>query len=147
MIYSEAKPGRIFIIRLEDGETVHEELERFARDHAVERAALTVVGGADKGSRLVVGPEDSRGFPINPMVHELYDAHEVTGVGTLFPDDEGTPVIHLHMACGREENTVTGCIREGVKVWHVMEVIMIELLNDSARRLPDRTTGFRLLVP
>jgi predicted DNA-binding protein with PD1-like motif len=147
MKYSEAKQGRIFVIRLEDGEIFHEEIERFARTHGIERALLNVVGGADKGSRLVVGPEESRTFPINPMEHELYDAHEVTGTGTLFPDDSGNPVVHLHMACGRGENTVTGCVRSGVKVWQVLEVILIELLGTKAARLPDKATGFKLLIP
>jgi predicted DNA-binding protein with PD1-like motif len=81
------------------------------------------------------------------MIHELYDAHEITGTGTIFPDDAGNPVLHLHMACGREENTVTGCIRNGVRVWHVMEVILIELLENTATRQPDPLTGFKLLVP
>ena len=147
MKFSEAKQGRTFVIRLEDGEIFHEEIERFAREHGIERAFLNVVGGADKASRLVVGPEDGRSLPINPMVHELYDVHEVTGTGTLFPDDAGNPVVHLHMACGREENTVTGCARSGVKVWQVMEVILVELLDTSARRMPDRATGFKLLIP
>jgi predicted DNA-binding protein with PD1-like motif len=147
MRYSEATRGRTFIIRLEDGEIFHEQIERFAREKGITRAFLNVVGGADKGSRLVVGPEESRAFPVNPMVHELYDVHEVTGTGTLFPDDEGNPVVHLHMACGRGENTVTGCVRSGVKVWHVLEVILVELINDTARRLPDKATGFKLLVP
>ncbi|HWR01165.1 MAG TPA: PPC domain-containing DNA-binding protein [Chlorobaculum sp.] len=147
MKFSEATQGRIFVIRLEDGEIFHEQIERFAMDHGIERAYLNVVGGADKGSRLVVGPEESRTLPINPMVHELYDAHEVTGTGTLFPDDTGKPVVHLHMACGREENTVTGCVRSGVRVWQVMEVILIELLGTKAARLPDKATGFKLLIP
>ncbi|NTU69028.1 MAG: DNA-binding protein [Chlorobiaceae bacterium] len=147
MKYSEATQGRIFIIRLEDGEIFHEVIEGFAREMGIERAFLNVVGGADKASRLVVGPEESRAFPVNPMVHELYDAHEIVGTGTLFPDDGGNPVVHLHMACGREENTVTGCVRSGVKVWHVMEVILVELLNATARRLPDKATGFNLLIP
>ena len=147
MRYSEAAQGRIFIIRLEDGEIFHEVIERFAREKGIERGFLNVVGGADKGSRLVVGPEESRAYPVNPMVHELYDAHEIVGTGTLFPDDEGNPVVHLHMACGREENTVTGCVRSGVKVWHVMEVILVELLGSTARRLPDKATGFKLLIP
>jgi predicted DNA-binding protein with PD1-like motif len=51
------------------------------------------------------------------------------------------------MACGREENTVTGCVRNGVKVWHVMEVILAELLDSTAQRLLDKATGFKLLVP
>jgi predicted DNA-binding protein with PD1-like motif len=147
MKYSEATQGRIFVIRLEDGEIFHEQIEQFAKAHGIERAYLNVVGGADKGSRLVVGPEESRTFPINPMVHELYDAHEISGTGTLFPDDAGNLVVHLHMACGREENTVTGCVRSGVRVWQVMEVILIELLGTRATRMPDNATGFKLLIP
>jgi len=147
MRYSEAQQGRTFIIRLDDGEIVHETLERFAAEKDVRAAALLILGGADKGSRLVVGPRESRGNPVMPMQHELYEAHEVTGTGTIFPDEDGVPLLHMHMACGREENTVTGCIREGVRVWHVMEVIMFELTGTSAARRPDPEIGFKLLEP
>ncbi len=147
MQYSEAQQGRVFIIRLEDGDIVHEKLERFARDHAFTRASFIAVGGADKGSLLVVGPEEGRSRPVIPMTHELHDVHEITGTGTIFPDEQGNPILHAHFACGREENTVTGCIRNGVKVWHVMEVIMTELLNNSATRKLDPQTGFKLLAP
>jgi len=34
-----------------------------------------------------------------------------------------------------------------VKIWQVCEVILIELLNTSARRVPDPETGFELLQP
>lgn len=147
MKYSEAKQGRVFVIRLEDGEIVHEIIEQFVKDHAIQRAALFAVGGADKGSMLVVGPEESRSNPVNPMTLELYDAHEITGTGTLFPDDKGNPVLHMHIACGREENTITGCIRNGVKVWQVMEIILTELLDNQATRQYDPNTGFKLLEP
>lgn len=147
MLYSEAKQGRTFIIRLEDGEIVHETLEKFAADRGIRAAAIIVLGGADKGSKLIVGPQQSRAVPVMPMQHELYEAHEVTGTGTIFPDDEGNPVLHLHMSCGREENTVTGCVREGVKVWHIMEVILFEIIGTTATRKPDPEIGFKLLVP
>ena len=147
MKYSEARQGRVFIIRLEDGEIVHHQIEQFAKDQDIGRASLIVIGSADKGSLLVVGPENSRSHPINPMTHELYDAHEITGAGTIFPDDEGNPILHMHMACGREENTVTGCVRTGVKVWYVMEIILTELLDNNATRLLDQHTGFKLLIP
>ena len=147
MLYSEAKQGRTFIIRLEDGETVHETLEQFAVDRDIGAAAIIILGGADKGSKLVVGPQQSRTVPVTPMQHELHETHEVTGTGTIFPDDEGNPVLHLHMSCGREENTVTGCIREGVKVWHIMEVVLFEIIGTTATRRPDPEIGFKLLVP
>lgn len=147
MKYSEAKPGRIFVIRLEDGEIVHEVIEKFARDRQIRAAALIVLGGADRGSKIVVGPEDGRTQPIVPMQHILDDVHEVSGAGTLFPDDEGHPVLHMHMACGRRSDTITGCIRAGLRVWHVMEVVLFELTDTTGRRLPDPQTGFKLLIP
>ena len=72
MQYSEARQGRVFVIRLEDGEIVHHQIEQFAKDHAIERALLIVIGSADKGSLLVVGPENSRSQPINPMTQEQF---------------------------------------------------------------------------
>ena len=147
MKYSQAKPGRIFVIRLEDGDIVHEAIESFAREHAIGAAALVILGGADKGSRLVVGPEDGRATPVIPMGLMLENVHEAAGVGTLFPDNEGNPVLHLHMACGRNGDTVTGCVRTGVKVWHVMEAVLFELKDSTGVRRPDEATGFKLLQP
>jgi len=147
MKYSEAKQGRTFVIRLEDGEILHEVIERFAIDHDVKSAYLIVVGGADKGSILVVGPEDGDARPVPPLTHILDDVHEIAGVGTLFPDSNGNPMLHLHIACGREDRTVTGCGRTGVKIWQVAEVILVELVDTSARRVPDTETGFELLNP
>jgi len=147
MKYSEAKQGRTFVIRLEDGEILHEIVEQFAVDHDVKAAYLIVVGGADKGSTLVVGPEDGNARPVPPLTHILDDVHEIAGVGTIFPDSNDHPMLHLHIACGREDRTVTGCGRTGVKIWQVCEVILIELLNTSARRVPDPETGFELLQP
>jgi predicted DNA-binding protein with PD1-like motif len=147
MKYSQAKPGRIFVIRLEDGDVVHEEIEQFARKQSIRAAALIAVGGADKESKLVVGPEDGRTTPVNPLAHVLDNVHEITGTGTLFPDDEGNPILHMHMACGRETATTTGCIRSGVKVWQVMEIILFELVDSTGIRIPDDATGFKLLNP
>jgi predicted DNA-binding protein with PD1-like motif len=147
MQYSEAKQGRIFVMRLEDGEIVHEAIERFAREQSITAAAMIILGGADEGSRLVVGPEHGRAQPITPMEHILDNVHEIAGTGTLFPDEEGNPTIHLHMACGRDASTVTGCIRNGVKVWLVMEVIVFELINTTGKRVSEPDTGFELLRP
>ncbi len=147
MKYSEASQGRIFVIRLEDGDIVHESIETFAAEKSISSAALTIIGGADKQSRLVVGPEDGRAEKVVPMTHMLANVHEVAGTGTIFPDKDGKPVLHMHMACGRNNDTVTGCVRTGVQVWHVMEVVLFELIGSSAKRLYDEATGFELLSP
>ena len=147
MKYSLAKPGRIFIIRLEDGDIVHEEIEKFAKENHIQAASLIVLGGADAKSTLVTGPEQGRAQQIVPQVHMLDNVHEVTGTGTLFPDENGEPVLHMHMACGRGFSSVTGCIRKGVKVWHVMEIILYELVDSTGVRKKDAATGFDLLTP
>jgi hypothetical protein len=38
-------------------------------------------------------------------------------------------------------------VRTGVRTWHVLEVVLTEIAGSTARRLPDATTGFKLLVP
>ena len=145
---SQAQLGRVFILRLEDGDIVHECIERFAAENGIAHAALTLHGGADRGSVLVTGPREDRcPPPIAPQLTTLDNVHEVVGSGTLFPDDKGVPVLHVHLACGRGAETVTGCIRTGVKTWHVIEVVLVELLGSTARRLRDSATGFELLVP
>jgi predicted DNA-binding protein with PD1-like motif len=147
MKYTQATQGRIFIIRLEDGDIVHDAIEQLARTESIKAAAMIILGGADEASTLVVGPKEGRSSTVTPMLHALSGVHEIAGVGTLFPDDEGVPLLHMHMACGRNADTITGCIREGVRVWHVMEVILFELLDTSAIRAFEVETGFKLLQP
>jgi len=147
MKHSEAGQGRVFVLRLEDGEILHEAVESFAAEHGIRAAGLIAVGGADDGSKLVVGPESDRERPVVPMEHVLDHVHEAAGVGTLFPGPDGKAVLHMHMACGRKDGTVTGCVRRGVRTWHVLEIILYELVDCMARRTPDPETGFNLLEP
>lgn len=147
MKYSEAKMGRVFVIRLTDGEILHETIENFARARGIKAAAVLAVGGAAGGSRLVVGPKDGDARPVNPLERALSGVHEIAGVGTIFPDEAGNPILHMHAACGRQSSTVTGCVRAGVETWQILEVILIELSGSSAVRRLDPPTGFKLLVP
>ena len=147
MKYSEAKQGRIYIIRLEDGDIIHEEIEKFANKKSIKAAALTIIGGADKDSKLIVGPEHGRTESITPMEHILNNVNEIVGTGTIFPNEKGEPKLHMHIACGREDSTVTGCVRNGVRTWHILEVILFELIDTGAVRVLDPITGFALLNP
>jgi predicted DNA-binding protein with PD1-like motif len=143
MRHSECSEGRVFILRLEEGEILHEAVESFASDNGISSATVIAVGGADTGSELTVGPEVPISSPVVPMRHMLDAPHELTGTGTIFPDAGGRPVMHMHCSCGRGNRSITGCVRSGVKVWLVMEVIITEL----AKRLPDERSGFGLLAP
>ena len=145
MKYSECKPGRIFVVCLENGDIVHQEIEQFARDQSIKAASVIIIGGADKDSKLIVGPKHDKAMPVSPREYVLDKVHDIVGAGTLFLDQNDNPVLHLHMACGRESSTKTGCIRRGVKVWHTMEVILFELLELKGKRVLDPETGFTLL--
>lgn len=142
---TEARPGRILICRLEDGDILHESIERAAQKHGITRALCFFVGGADSGSRLVVGPEQGRAATIVPMTTTLDNVFEAAGVGTVFPDEHGRPKLHMHAACGRGSDTRTGCVRAGVDVWLVGEVVVLEILDCTARRRLDSESGFELL--
>ena len=145
MKYTNAQLGRVLVIRLEDGDVVHECIEEAARAEGIARAAVILLGGADGGSRIVTGPEDGRAPTIVPFERVLHDVHEMAGVGTLFPDEGGAPKLHLHAAFGRDDQVTAGCIRTGVKTWIIGEVVVIELAGSEAIRRVDPDTGFELL--
>ncbi len=144
MNYTQGHPGRIFIVRLEDGDIIPECLEQFAADHKIRCAQVVLLGSLADG-HIVVGPEDSVTMPPVPLTLPVNDACETAGVGLIAPDEEGNPVLHLHAALGRAGHTITGCTRPGLKTWLVGEVIIWEILDSEAIRKKDSTSGFTLL--
>lgn len=138
--------GRVFVLRLEDGDRLPDTLEAFAADNGVASAFCALLGGADAGSRVVVGPRDGRVMPPEPMVHVLAGVHEAAAVGTIFPDAAGRPRLHMHAALGRNDFSVVGCVRPGVDVWKVAEVVILELTGMDMVRKTDPETGFELLT-
>ena len=145
MQFTEAKLGRIFVIRLHDGDCLHEVLEQFAAQKNVSAALCFFIGGAKEKSHVVVGPKDGCSLPPEPMITLLNGVHEACGVGTIFADEEGKPKLHMHASFGRKTNTVTGCVRMGVDVWRIGEVVMLELTGAKASRVKNKETGFELL--
>ena len=144
MDYSQAKLGRVFVVRLYQDEAIPDCLEELARKEGIRAALVTIVGGIE-GGRIVVGPKDHR-TPPEPMTTEVKGRHEVLGAGFIFMTD-GKPVLHLHAAFGRERNTLVGCTRTGVRAYCVIEAVVTELLDCTAERMLDPETGWFLLTP
>jgi uncharacterized protein len=143
--YTQAKLGRIFILRLHDKDVIHKVIEKFAQEKNLNSALCFFLGGAEENSKVVVGPRDGNAMPPDPMVTLLRGVHEGCGVGTIFADEAGTPKLHMHASFGRNEGTVTGCVRMGVEVWHIGEVVILELTGSSAKRAKNKETGFEFL--
>ncbi len=142
----QGKMGRVFVIRLEDGDMVPGCIERFAEENGVSVGHAVLVGGIG-GGEVVVGPRCSQEMPPQPMLLPVDGAHEVVGVGVLASDEDGKPVLHIHAALGRSGQTMSGCLRPGVKTWLVGEVILYEILGVKAVRVRDAESGFSLLEP
>jgi predicted DNA-binding protein with PD1-like motif len=140
----QCKPGRVFVLRLEDGDKIPDCIETFAREQGILRGTVTLVGGIG-GGKIVVGPEGDTSGDVVPMLHTLEGIHEAAAVGTLFPDEQGQPVLHMHAALGRAGVTRAGCVRAGVDVWIIGEVVIVELVDSIALRRRDPKTGFELL--
>lgn len=145
MKWSEGKIGRVFVIRLEDKDKLPEAIESFARENNVTRGMCILLGGIETGE-IVVGPKDSESMPVVPMIFGLKGVHEICAVGTIFPDGDAKPRLHMHAALGREGKTTTGCIRPGIEVWKLGEAIVLEIVDNNAHR-EDTAAGFPMLQP
>jgi len=146
MHYTEGRMGRVFVLRLEDGERLNDTLEAFAREQNLAHALAFYLGGSAGGSKVVVGPDAGRNDAVVPLIHTLTGSQEVLAVGTLIPDENGAPVLHMHAAAGREGRATVGCTRAGVDVWLVGEVVLLEIIGPAALRRKDPATGFQLLT-
>jgi uncharacterized protein len=144
MKVSEGRLGRVFVIRLEDGDTVPSCIEGFAEEKGISVGQVIMLGGII-GGQVVVGPRRSDEMPPEPMLVPVDGAHEVVGVGTIAPDGRGNPKVHIHAALGRSGKTTTGCLRPGLNTWLVGEVIIYEILGTEVVRVFDKKSGFELL--
>lgn len=141
---SEGHVGRVFVIRLEDGDVVPECIERFAEKKGISVGHVILVGGVG-GGEVVVGPRRSEERPPEPMLLPVDGAHEIMGVGVIAPGEDGRPILHIHAALGRSGQTMSGCLRPGVTTWLIGEVILYEIVGTNAVRVREKDSGFMLL--
>jgi predicted DNA-binding protein with PD1-like motif len=141
---AEGQVGRVFVIRLEDGDMIPECIERFAAEKGVSVGHAILIGGIG-GGEVVVGPRRSDTMPPDPMLLPVDGAHEVAAVGVLAPGDDGKPALHIHGALGRSGKTTTGCLRPGVETWLVAECVLYEIVGAQVERRHDPACGFALL--
>ena len=141
---TEGSIGRVFILRLEDGDVIPDCIEHFAAEKGLSVGHVILIGGTDKGE-VVTGPRNSEEMPPDPILLPVEGVHEVAGVGVLAPDDKGKPVLHIHAVLGRAGRSLSGCLRPGVETWLIGEVIIYEILGTNLKRLMDEKSGFKLL--
>lgn len=135
--------GRVFVLTIETGERIREVIQSFCKTEGVKNAKVTILGGMQTGSSFVTGPVLEGGretTPIQPTRYTTEAPTEFHGVGTVFPNEAGEPVLHLHGSLGREGSSTTGCFREDAVAWLTMEIILEELVGEGAVRRLDPVT-------
>ena len=143
MRVSQGNVGRVFVVRLDDGDRLPEALEQLAQQKKISAASVILLGGV-RSAKLVVGPK-KEALPPDPIIAQIQGLHEIVGLGTIFPNQQGQPILHLHASLGRDGRTITGCTRTGAEIWLVAEAIITEITNTSAHRAPEH--GLELLEP
>lgn len=141
---SEASFGRVFILRLEDGDRLPTVIEEFARDQGIAHGLVALLGALGEGA-LVAGPADPAARPVPVITNPITAIHEATCLGLIAPGEDGAPGLHMHGALGRGADTAAGCLRPGIEVWQVAEAVIFELTGTEALRRLDQATGFGLL--
>jgi predicted DNA-binding protein with PD1-like motif len=143
MQYTEGQMGRVFVVRIDDGEDMLISLRQFISDKCIQAGSILFLGALMNG-RMVTGPED----PVIPPVPHfvLFEGGwEVFGVGTIYPG-EGGPHIHYHASVGRSGHALTGCLREKAITYLIVEAVIMEFNGLSARREFDKRTQVHLPV-
>ncbi len=123
---------------------MYDSIIKAAAEERIQHGMVWVIGGIQNGG-IVVGPEDTHSRPPVPMATNFTDAHEIMGVGTLFPTNDGKITLHMHAAMGRADNVIVGCPRKGADCWLINEVVIMELTDVKAKRVKDERSGFELL--
>lgn len=142
MQYSEGNLGRVFVMRMDDGEDLIAALQRFIQEKSIESGMALFIGALRDG-RAVTGPEVAV-IPPTPHFEDFESAWEVFGMATVFPSATG-PMLHIHSALGRGARAITGCIREKATVYLIVEAVLFEFSGLCARRAWDEKTGLHLL--
>ena len=141
MQYTEGQLGRIFVVRIDDGEDMLVSLRQFIIDKDIGAGSITFLGALMDG-RMVTGPEE----PVIPPVPHFVmfeGGWEVFGIGTIYPG-EGGPHIHYHASVGRSGHALTGCLREKATTYLIVEAVIMEFTGLTARREFDKKTQLHL---
>lgn len=143
MQYSEGQVGRIFTVRIDDGEDFLREIQRFVTAMNVRCGTIQFLGALRSG-KIVTGPKEPV-IPPTPRGEEIFGGWELLGFATIYPGEDG-PSIHLHAAAGKGIRSLAGCLREKAEIYLVIEAIVTEFVGIVAKRLPDEKTGVNLPV-
>jgi predicted DNA-binding protein with PD1-like motif len=135
----EAQPGRTWVGRLETGDDLVEEIERFCAENDVHAAWVSVIGAVRHAAFAYYLQEERRYVELGRTEHQ-----EISGfVGNISMRDD-RPFLHAHATFANESGkAVGGHLLAGCEVF-VAEITIREMTGVELIRTPDEVTGLAL---
>jgi len=135
---AQGRPGRVFMLRIDDGEKLVENLGSYIRENDISTGSVSLVG-AVKWARIVTPDIEKKPMPDRESMLEKY--MEVVGHGDIVGGK-----VHIHAAFGEKGgNGYCGHLVEA-EVFVFVEAVIQEIEGIEARREHDPKTGFKKLV-
>ncbi len=121
----EGQVGRVFALKLEEGDRLIADLARLAEERQI-RTALVLFQGATGDAQMVLGfrPYSRRARDFDRIAS--CEHREVIGVGSI-TWAAGKPKVHLHAGTGRGREVFIAHIEEALTFG--MEAFVVELLG------------------
>jgi len=140
MEYKQGAVGRVFYVRFDHDENIHQSLTAFIKEQDIRSGVVHCIG-ALKDIECVAGPEVTE-VPPKPHWKKIPSSREVVAIATIaWSGDE--PSIHLHAAMGNKDEVTVGCIRGISDVFLLIEATIIEFTGIDAVRNDDPMLGIK----
>lgn len=136
---TEVTVGRRFFVVLEPGDDILLAIADACALHGVRQAVVPVFIGAFSSVTLI-GTREPVPDPDVPMPQKTtVEWSEGIGTATVFPDETGVPIVHLHIAIGDKRDAALGYSGHVLTaVTHYTVELLIEELTDAELvRRPD----------
>ena len=133
-----ARTGRRMLVALEPGDEVLGSLAEACRAAEIDQAVISTFSGAFRSARIIAAdhPAADPELPL-PEVTEI-GYSEGIGSGTILRDEDGTHIVHLHIAFGDKDRSGVAAAGHllSAETHYVIEVVIDEILDPPLRRAP-----------
>jgi uncharacterized protein len=129
----------MYVVVLDEGDRVLDELAFFARKNRIGTASVTAIGGLSSATLAYfnVDNKEYEEIPVDEQVEVLTLAGDLIG-------DADHPQLHLHAVVGRRDGTTLGGHLRDARVRPTLEVMVTEAPPHLVRRI-DTHSGLPLI--
>jgi hypothetical protein len=136
--------GRRFILKISQGENIHESLKNFAKEADVKNAMLVSAVGSVTDVRFR-GIKTGATLPLTNArmtIHQMAGPLELLGLsGNIFPDENDEADVHLHTMVSKASGEVFGGHLFDAKVFASCELVVTEIIVSGIERHLSKSAG------